>query len=131
MAARLAERPDGEAPLPALRGALDLLVEDVTAHADRWRTVIALNRQTPSLRARHLDKLDQWLAQIGPVLARRMDAPAGDPTPRLYCSVLLAAWESAVQSWYSGTQDTDLGKALDDAVQALTVLLTPPRSERT
>ena len=131
VAARLAERPEGEAALPALRGALDVLVEDFTAHPDRWRTVIALYKRTPSLRARHLDKLDQWLTLIAPVLAQRMDAPADDQTPRLYSSVLLAAWESTVQTWYAaGAQDTDLGKTLDDAVQTLAVLLTP-RSEGT
>jgi len=125
VAARLAERPSEEAPLAALRAALDVLIEDFATHADRWRTVITLNRQTPSLRARHLDKLEQWLAQMTPVLARRMDVPAADPTARLYCTVLLGAWESAVQSWYSAGQNTGLATALDDALQSLTLLLAP------
>ncbi len=77
---------------------------------------------TRSLRARHLQKHDEWLDAMAPVLAARMGVSDNDPRPRLYCSTLLAASDAGIRTWFSGNTSGNLGDAMDAAINSLNEL---------
>ena len=119
VAAALAARPAKESVRLSLRRALDVLVEHYAANEAQWSTVMKLVLSTPSLRARHLVKQDEWLAEMGPVLARRMGADATDLRPRLYCATFLGASDAGLRAWFSGQAAGSLGDAIDEAIRSL------------
>jgi AcrR family transcriptional regulator len=85
-------------PVAALRALTHDLVEqghpvtkvnrDVAAN---WKVVA----DSPSLRARAFDLLDELERELGRMLAVSVDAPAEDPTARLIAATLLGAWRVA------------------------------------
>ena len=119
VAEALAARPASESIRLSLRRALDVLVEHYAANEAQWSTVMKLVLSTPSLRARHLVKQDEWLAEMGPVLAGRMGVDASDLRPRLYCATFLGASDAGLRAWFSGQTTGSLGDAIDDAIRSL------------
>ncbi len=115
----LAARPANESVRAALRRALDVLVEHYATNEAQWSTVMKLMLSTPSLRARHLEKQDEWLAEMGPVLAERMGTGASDLRPRLYCATFLAASDAGIRAWFSASSTGSLGDAIDEAIRSL------------
>ena len=128
IAAELASRPASEPPRVALRHALQVLVGNYAANEARWRTVMTLMLATRSLRARHVQKQDEWLDLMAPVLAARMGADADDPRPRLYCSTLLSASDAGIRSWFAGQTTGQLSDAIDAAIASLSELFNEPDS---
>jgi AcrR family transcriptional regulator len=85
-------------PIAALRALAHDLVEqghpvtkvnrDVAAN---WKAVA----ESPALRARAYDLLEELERELGHMLAAAADAPAEDPTARLIAATLLGAWRVA------------------------------------
>ncbi len=119
VAEALAARPAGEPIRLSLRRALDVLVEHYAANQAQWTAVMQLVLSTPSLRARHLAKQDEWLAEMGPVLAGRMGVDASDLRPRLYCATFLGASDAGLRAWFSGQTTGSLSDAIDEAISSL------------
>jgi AcrR family transcriptional regulator len=116
----LAARPAGEAPFTALRRALDSLVDVYTERAGRVRAAKRLANETPSIRARLLDKHARWENWVTEVLADRLGVDsAADPRPRLIAAVSLAAFSCAVGSWLAGGARGDLHALVDDALDVV------------
>jgi AcrR family transcriptional regulator len=122
IAARLALRPSGEPALEALRRSLDVIEEEFAADPERWLTLMTLSRETPALRARHLDKQDRWIGQMAEVLAPRMALHPGDTRPRIYCAVTLAAADVELAALGPAITRADIHSALDHAIEAITQL---------
>ena len=117
--ARLEVRPPTEAPLTALRRSFDLIVERFDQDRPRALALLRLTRQTPSLRARHLDKQDQWEDALTAALAKRIGVdPDRDLRPRLYASLALSAVDVAIRHWDEGGDKDDLAVVIDEAFAA-------------
>nr|WP_286131473.1 MULTISPECIES: TetR family transcriptional regulator [Actinomycetes] len=120
IARALAARPADEGPARALRQSLDVLAQDFADQESRWRSVLLLNRDNPSLRARHLAKQDDWQAAIVEVLASRLQAERNDPRPLLFCAIALAAVDSALHAVADLPAGTKLGPHLDNSFNLIT-----------
>ena len=115
----LASRPATEAPLVALRHALDPLVAFCTADPAHATTVSRLICETPALRACHLDKQQRWQAHVAPEIARRLGKGAAVALQsRVLAAAALAAFDVAFHEW-AEHDDQDLDALVDLAFAAL------------
>jgi AcrR family transcriptional regulator len=116
LAARLAARPAKEAPFVALRRSFDLMTETLTENPEWSLTMLRLTRDVPSLRARQIEKQDQWARRLADELAERMGVDAArDLRPRLYAATALAALDVAVSHWDATAGAHPLDQILDEA----------------
>jgi AcrR family transcriptional regulator len=129
LARRLAARPANEAPFRALRRSFDLMTETLVKDPEWSLAMLELTRQVPSLRARQVEKQDQWATQLADVLADRMDTDASvDLRPALYAATALSALDVAVSHWDATGRTQTLGEVLDRAFT--TAFNTPPTKPR-
>ena len=129
LAARLAERPAKEAPFIALRRSFDLMTETLTENPEWSLTMLRLTREVPSLRARQVEKQDQWATRLAEELAERMGVDAStDVRPRLYAATALSALDVAVSHWDHTGGAHPLEQILDRAFT--TAFKTPPGGHR-
>jgi hypothetical protein len=76
-----------------------------------------LSYETPSIRARLLDKHARWENGLTEGLAQRMGVdPERDPRPRLIAAVALAAFSTAIGEWCAHSGTGDLHVRVDDAL---------------
>ncbi|GAA0292006.1 TetR/AcrR family transcriptional regulator [Kineococcus aurantiacus] len=115
-AARLLDRPARETPLQALRAAMDVAVEAVLRDVPLMRTVMQLNVENPELRRRHLQKTDEWIDDLAGALASRQGLTPTDPSVRLPCAIVLAAWELALRRCAEQDDFEVVAEALDAAL---------------
>lgn len=114
----LAERPAGEPPFQALSGALGSLVTEYEERADRVMAAKRLAHETPTLRARLLDKHARWENWVTAELCRRGGISGeDDPQLRLIAAVALAAYGTAVNRWCTGPGKPDLDALVDEALR--------------
>jgi AcrR family transcriptional regulator len=76
----LIARPAGEVAWEALRQALRVLIEDPVYPVDDVETIARIILETPSIRARDMEKYQQWEDLLAPHLAERL-AATGDSNP--------------------------------------------------
>lgn len=113
----LAARPAKEGAFLAARNALASLVDVYTERAERVQAAKRLAGETPSIRARLLDKHARWENWVTEVLAERLGVdPDVDPRPRLIAAVTLAAFSCAVGSWIAGGAKDDLHPLVEEAL---------------
>ena len=113
----LAARPRDEPPFTALRGALGSLVD---TYEERQIRVVAAKRlahETPSIRARLLDKHARWENWVTEVLNARTGSRTDEQRSRLIASVGLAAYGTAVNSWCTTEGRDDLHALVDEALR--------------
>jgi AcrR family transcriptional regulator len=116
----LAARPAEEPPFTACRNALGSLVDVYLAEAERVQAAKRLSYETPSIRARLLDKHARWENGVTEELATRLGVdPSTDPRPRLIAAVTLAAFATAINTWCGGGRSADLHALVDDALDAV------------
>jgi AcrR family transcriptional regulator len=118
----LRQRPDDEAPWPALRQAMSPLVEYYASKTERAHRLAALAVTTPALAALNQEKHAKFRALIAPELARRLDADPDDPTdprPRALIASALGCLEAAVAAWIAGNGTQQLGGLLDRAMDSI------------
>lgn len=118
--AMLEERPADEPPYTAVCAALGSLAD--MYEADEGRVVAAkrLSYDTPSIRARLLDKHARWENNLTEGLAARLQVdPDRDPRPRLIAAVALAAFSTAVGDWCATGAKADLHTRVDEALAAV------------
>jgi len=118
--AGLAARPVEEPPWVALRRALD---EVIVAYDGDANWILALHRliyETPSLRARHLDKQDRWHRLLTAELAARAGVdPDKDLGPRVLASTAMAALDVAISAWAEAQGRVPMAELLDAAFAAV------------
>jgi AcrR family transcriptional regulator len=98
---RIESRPDGEAPLEALREALRDAAErgdsDAGGGAVAWRTRARLAREHPQLQSAYVASFTALEDELTGAVGRRTGIdPAHDPYPRLVASLALTAMRVAV-----------------------------------
>jgi AcrR family transcriptional regulator len=116
----LEQRPAGEPPYTAVSEALGSLAD--MYETDEGRVVAAkrLSYDTPSIRARLLDKHARWENGMTEELAERLGVdPGRDPRPRLIAAVSLAAFSTGVGDWCSRSGRGDLRGLVEDALDAV------------
>jgi AcrR family transcriptional regulator len=126
----LATRPGAERPLLAIRRAFDPLVAFCMADPAHATTVTRLMRETPALRACHLDKQDRWQAHVTREVAQRLSLHAQkDLWPRVVAAAALAAFDAAFHTWAADTR-RDLGALVDEAFAILAGIEQVPAPSR-
>lgn len=123
--AALAARPAGEAPWDAIRAAL-LVVREADGDDDAALLATArMLHDTPSLRARHLEKQIAWQELLVPELARRLrasdplDAASADHRAAAVIASALACLDIATATWVRHDGNADLERLWDEAVAAV------------
>ncbi|MCX4584652.1 TetR family transcriptional regulator [Streptomyces sp. NBC_01481] len=120
--AALEARPAGESPWDALRAALKTLFESLPYSPEDFLKITSMLHASPSLRARQLEKRQQWTELLVPDIARRLGADA-DPMTQLRAGALvacaLACSEAATEAWVRSSGTVDMERAFDEAVAAV------------
>ncbi|MFF0630797.1 TetR family transcriptional regulator [Streptomyces sp. NPDC004296] len=103
MHAALAARPSEERPSAALQHTVWVPMAACADHSDRALRVVQLILRTPALRARFLERQDQWRDDLAAELAQRLGLdPDTDLYPRLAAGMALTAFDAVLQ-WWSGS----------------------------
>ena len=125
LAAALVARPDSEPVWPALRAALDALVNDVEDHEDIARRLHLLLQQEPEVRAAAHERGHRWLELLEPIVAPRLARtdPGGliNLRARALIGSALACFDAAQLAW-AAQPGSRLGPLVDEAMQAVTPL---------
>ena len=120
IAEALAARPIGEGPWAAMRAAL-ISVRDATD--PRGEADLKVGRMlwdTPSLRARHLEKRLGWQGLLVPLIAARMPDEARPELAALaIVSSALACLDAASTAWLATNGTEDLADLYDAAVASV------------
>ncbi|GAB7046032.1 TetR/AcrR family transcriptional regulator [Catenuloplanes indicus] len=115
----LRERPPAEGPWEALRAALRVLEGNPP---DRALALATMFLETPSLRARRLEKRLAWLGLLVPEITRRLGRTPGDvPDPAAHAIVAaaLACLDSATEIWARRGGAGDVVAVFDEALDAV------------
>jgi AcrR family transcriptional regulator len=116
--AMLATRPSDEPSFTALRAALGTLIDLYEERQDRVVAAKRLAHETPSIRARLLDKHARWENGVTEELVTRGGDPSQEPQMRLLAAVALAAFSTAVSAWCTSGGRADLPALVDAALGA-------------
>ncbi|MDP9793656.1 AcrR family transcriptional regulator [Catenuloplanes nepalensis] len=117
--AALRDRPAGEEPWEALRAALHVLEDNPP---ERALAITEMFLNTPSLRARRLEKRLAWLDLLVPEVTRRLGREPGDvpdPAAHAIVSAALACLDTAAEIWARRGGTGDVGAIFDEAVDAV------------
>ena len=124
----LAARPSDEPSFMALRAALGTLIDLYEERRDRVVAAKRLAHETPSIRARLLDKHARWENGVTEELVIRGGGdPSQEPQMRLLAAVALAAFSTAVSAWCTSGGRADLHALVDDALGAVGEGFDQPR----
>ena len=136
VASALAARPVDESPWDALRAAFDSLRGLPGYDEEHQLTLTKMIYDTPSLRARYIDKQLNWLALLVPQIVGRLRA-AGDVkegdldlSARAIVGTTLTCLSLASETWAAHDGKTDLGTLYDTAIAAVRGGSARPRSAR-
>lgn len=122
LAGALAERPAGEGPWEALRGALDVLLTSFAQDREAALARARMFASTPALRAARQQKHARWRELLEPgVLSRLPEGPAADRELRAAAITVavLGCLDVAVTRWSGAGGAGDLGETLDAAIRAV------------
>ncbi|MER5434632.1 helix-turn-helix domain-containing protein [Streptomyces sp. NPDC002588] len=123
--AALEARPADESPWEALRAALRTLVEGLPYSPQEFLRITGMLHASASLRARRLEKQQQWTELLVPDIAGRMDTgdAAGDPLTQVRARALVACAltcsDVALEAWAGSDGAVGLEQAFDEAVAAV------------
>jgi AcrR family transcriptional regulator len=119
--AALEERPPAEAPWDALRAAFGALLTGFSDSRQALRMTTRMLLETPSLRARHLEKQLQWQELLIPDISKRLGSAAGieDVRARALVASALACLDAAAAAWAVADDETPIETLLDAAISAV------------
>ncbi|MFF2328652.1 MULTISPECIES: TetR family transcriptional regulator [unclassified Streptomyces] len=119
--AALEDRPPAEASWDALRAAFGALLMGFSDSRQVLRRTTRMLLETPSLRARHLEKQLQWQEFLVPDIAKRLGSTAGIEDVRASALVAsaLACLDAAANAWAVADDDTPIETLLDAAISAV------------
>jgi AcrR family transcriptional regulator len=120
--AALVERPDDEPIWTAVRAAFEPVVADRPAEdLDRSLRTARMFMQTPTLQARHYEKILVWQSLLAPEVARRLGITdhAGDPRPAALIASATACLDTALRVWTATDGRTSLAELFDQAISVI------------
>ena len=118
--ARLAARPADEPPWDALRAALRAMIDEPGHSLTRILKLARMLFDTPSLRARHLEKQLEWLDLLAPEIDKRLPPVTGpDPRARALVACALTCLDTATEAWVRTDGEADIEQLYDRAVAAV------------
>ncbi|SLM02291.1 MULTISPECIES: TetR family transcriptional regulator [unclassified Actinoplanes] len=122
LAARaLAERPEDEEPWTALRNTFHAIKEE-TYDAATMLKISRMMYETPSLRARHIEKHLRWQESLVPELRRRLGADPDDPLDvraEALVACVITCLDVAGEAWTRANGAVPLEVLFDSAATAL------------
>jgi AcrR family transcriptional regulator len=119
MRVALEARPIGEQPSVALQHTVWVSMAACADHSDRALRVVQLILRTPALRARFLERQDQWRDDLAAELAQRLGLdPETDLYPQLAAGMALTAFDAVLQRW-SGSDGAEDPAELTDRTFAI------------
>lgn len=116
---RFTARPADEGLLPALRHSMDPFIEYVNAEPARTLALMRLIQGSPILRARYLDRLDRWRANLAMVIAERQGLPVADLSSTVIAAAGIGIFITVVQEWTGSEGTACLADLFDRAFQVL------------
>ncbi|MFC7375793.1 TetR/AcrR family transcriptional regulator [Brachybacterium sp. GCM10030267] len=125
VAAALAERPAEESPWDAMKAALLELQASMRVSDEMELEFGRILYDTPSLRARHLEKQLSWQELLVPIMAERVRAADPDSAiePELAAAAIVVAsltcLDVAGEHWIQQNGAVSLERLYDDAVAAV------------
>ena len=99
MCAEIASRPRTEPPPVALRETLMNFTAEIEEFPEKSRALIGIIYGTPALRARLLERQDEWRAGLAGELAERTGAGPDDLRPAITAAAALSALDIALGRW--------------------------------
>jgi AcrR family transcriptional regulator len=118
----LAARPPSEPAWPALRAALDVVVQAQDAFPEPSRRLGRLLRDEPGTRATMEERRRRWTETLGPLVASRL--PGHTITAgRAVAGAALACYDVATDAWVDAP-DSPFADHLDTAMAAVTAAVT-------
>jgi AcrR family transcriptional regulator len=120
--AALDDRPGDEPPWTALRAAFNALLVGFAESPETLRQTTQMLLETPSLRARHLEKQLYWQELLVPDIARRLSTSSeGGDAVRAQALVAsaLACLDAAGTAWARSDDDTPVETFLDAAIDTV------------
>jgi AcrR family transcriptional regulator len=122
VAAALAARPTDEQAWPALRAALDVVVQAQDEFPEPSRRLGRLLRDEPGTRATMEERRRRWTETLGPLVAERL--PGRTLTGgRAVAGAALACYDAATDAWLEAP-GTHMATHLDTAMAAVTTAAT-------
>ncbi len=122
---QLEQRPDGEGPWTALRGAIFAL--DEGADDERLLAVSRMMYQTPSLRARSIEKHLHWYDDLVPEVQRRLGGQADSALQaRAIVGCIITCLDIAGEAWSVDDGVEPLRNYFDAALDAIRRPLETP-----
>jgi AcrR family transcriptional regulator len=115
--ARLAARPAAEPPWDAMRAALRGMLDEPGESLPRTLKLARMLFETPSLRARHLEKQLEWLDLLAPEIQKRLPGP--DLRARALVACALTCLDAATEAWVRTGGEADIEQLYDQAVAAV------------
>ena len=116
----LEARPDHESPWEAMRAALGVLGRAYPP--DVGLRISKMLLDTPSLRARRIEKRLQWQALLVPVIEKRLGLRPGrvpDPRAQAIVTCALACLDVATETWTRRNGKGNIETIFDQAAQAI------------
>ncbi|MDT3446050.1 MULTISPECIES: TetR/AcrR family transcriptional regulator [unclassified Pseudofrankia] len=133
LASALAERPDDEPAWTALRRAFEVIAKHNDHDPTGTLAVLRMLRDTPSLKARHLEKQSRWRELLAPHLAPRLPprpptaaSDSADPRAVAIAGAALACLDAAQTVWVAAEGRVRLANLLDESMGAVGVLPSVP-----
>ena len=116
----LAQRPDSEPVLEAVRQAVLALADDHQRHADRRRLQFGLAARVPSVSAYSRAVVQaSWEREIIGAAADRLGVdPVDDPRPEIIAGAAMSALRVATRQWTAGPAEADFVALADSALAA-------------
>ncbi|ROO61908.1 TetR family transcriptional regulator [Micromonospora sp. Llam0] len=121
--AALAARPDDEDAWTAIRAALKTLLDTMPYSLQEFLRINRMLKQSSALRARHIEKQQQWIDVLTPGVMARTAPTAPEPISQLRAGAVVAAaiscMEVATAAWVRSDGRLDLEALYDEAVAAV------------
>ncbi|PRY34240.1 TetR family transcriptional regulator [Umezawaea tangerina] len=115
-------RPCGEDPWLGLRAGFQAAYESSGSSPVRALSLGRMLAETPSLKARQVEKQARWQNLLVPEVARRLglaDDPA-DPRPRALVAAALGCLDAAFQAWATTDGEVGMPAFIDRAMDVVT-----------
>jgi len=126
--AALRLRSASESPWDAMRNALHVIAEDSSYNPEDGLKLAQMMLNTPSLRARAVEKRLDWLDLLVPELDRRMGG-ASPLQARVIVACALTCLDTAAEIWVGRNGAGDPKGILDEVIDAVRSSLTPPDTQ--